>query len=528
MSLDKKKLTQLEKARKQKVAKRNDMMRSYRQSLSLVENKVVTYVFSKVKPGDSPDTIYRFDCQEFFQIMRYKKQSYSDLRAMLYYIASQTFGIIDEKTGTEKIVHWFNTIHLKKNNDQQIVSDSTLPSRYIEIRIHEDLREYIFDLEKQRVEQNIFYSTYQLQNVSLFKHVYSQHLYELLKTYENRREWTFEYGTGTENDIQMKLAVYAQVPEDDGNDETEKKTTGRIKRQRRNVPKYEAVIPETWSKFYFFDRKVLRPSREEINRYTDIEFDYYPSKYDIGGTKRRKYSTITFIIRKKTKEQQKATEEIIDHEYEAFDDQYAYRQLNIDEFIDAPENPSPSPAVIEEDDSIKMQMRKEEIISKAKFKIAASVFYDDFKQKEIQHLMDAALKHFPITRIKREDREMWSIDFISYYYDKIKATDDETKTSTYRRLLDAVTKDYDRIADEPTVYDIDDTEFYGGAQAYTDKNIIDSYGYEVDDTSKDGESSSAMDKNIDEMSIAELDNEIAKLREKLKQAELRRMGRKNG
>ena len=156
---NKHKLTQLQKARRQKVAKRNDMMRS-RQSLSLVENKVVTYVFSKIKPDDDPDTIYRFDCQEFFKLMRYKKQSYSDLRAMLYSIASQTFGIIDDDTGTEKIVHWFDTIHLKKDNNGKLISESTLPGRYVEIRIHRDLREYVFDLE---LHQNFWLAFLQIQ-----------------------------------------------------------------------------------------------------------------------------------------------------------------------------------------------------------------------------------------------------------------------------------------------------------------------------------------------------------------------------
>ena len=119
---DKKQMTELERARKQNVAKRNDMIQKSKKSLSIVENKAVSYIFSKVKPDDDPDTIYTFDCQEFYRLLRWKKESYTDLRAMLYSIASQTFGIVDEETGTEKIVHWFNTIHLKMSKNGNMCS----------------------------------------------------------------------------------------------------------------------------------------------------------------------------------------------------------------------------------------------------------------------------------------------------------------------------------------------------------------------------------------------------------------------
>ena len=513
---NKHKLTQLQKARRQKVAKRNDMMRS-RQSLSLVENKVVTYVFSKIKPDDDPDTIYRFDCQEFFKLMRYKKQSYSDLRAMLYSIASQTFGIIDDDTGTEKIVHWFDTIHLKKDNNGKLISESTLPGRYVEIRIHRDLREYVFDLEKQRKEKNIFYSTYQLQNVSLFEHVYSQHLYELLKTFENAKQWKFEYGTGTENDIQMKLAVYQQVDEDEN---LEKGTGGRIRRKKQGVPKYRPIIPARWSKFYYFEKDVLKPGRKEINKYTDIEFDYFPSKYDMSGKKRRRYSTITFIIRKKTKAQKIATDEIIDKEYEAFDDQYVFRQLSMDDFLQDVEMPATSTAP-DEGKTPGKEKNKETVIDKAKYEVAASVFYDDFSQKEINHLVEAAQRHCSPLRIRRGDREMWSIDFISYYYEKIKATEDDTRTTTYKRLLDAVIKDYDNIADESTIYDIPEDETYTEVYDVPVSNEA-LVGISEDCDIETGNNSPATEKKIEDMSLDELDREIERLKKLLDIAELKR------
>ena len=51
----------------------------------------------------------------------------------------------------------------------KIISDSNLPGRYVEIKIHEDLMEYVFGLEKQRRENHIFYSAYQISREQLTK-----------------------------------------------------------------------------------------------------------------------------------------------------------------------------------------------------------------------------------------------------------------------------------------------------------------------------------------------------------------------
>ena len=445
-----KQMTELERTRKQYVAKRNDMIQKSKNSLGVVERKAVAYVLSKVKPDDNPNTVYAFDCQEFYQLMRWKKESYTELRAMLYNIANQTFGLIDEETGTEKIVHWFNTIHLIKQPDGKIVYDgsSELSGRYVEIKIHEDIMPYVFDLEKQKREKNLFYTAYYLQNVSMLSQMSSQTLYELLKSYENvQNGWRSEYGTGTENDIQTRLAVYTQ--ESDQLEETRPK--GKGGRKRKNIYRRQSlvpIIPKSWSNFAVFRRDVLDPAMHEINLYTDIEFRYEASKVDINGVRRRKYSTITFYIRKKTPAQREETDQIIDDAYKDFDNGKLYKQLNINDFLDG--------IIVDEEEeekAKKKEAKKEKEIESAQYQVAASVFYDSFKQKEITSLVEAAIKHIRPMRVRQADKEMWAIDFISYYYDKIRATEDDTRTTPYRRLLDSVIKDYDGFAEQLTTYD---------------------------------------------------------------------------
>ena len=540
---NKKPMTELERARKQNVAKRNDMIQKSKKSLSIVENKAVSYIFSKVKPDDDPDTIYTFDCQEFYRLLRWKKESYTDLRAMLYSIASQTFGIIDEETGTEKIVHWFNTIHLKMSKNGKIISDSKLPGRYVEIKIHEDLMEYVFGLEQQRRENHIFYSAYQLQNVSMLTHTYSQSMYELLKSYENLGKWRFEYGTGSENDIQMRICLYEQEMEAPEAAPAKGKG-GRKRRKVFGTAKLVPVIPSSWSTFHFFERDVLKPVMKEINKYTDIEFDYEPSKVDMTGVKRRKYSTITFYIRKKTPAQKKETDQIIDDAYKDFDDGKIYKQMNLDEFLDTVTVDSEEAARIQAEEQAKREKKKEKDIAKAVYKIAASCYYDCFKQKEIQHLVEAALKHLSPLRVRREDREMWAIDFIDYYYDKIRATEEETRTTPYRRLLDCVTKDYDGFTEKLTIYD--DPSLLED-DAYTDnlEEYIETTGEEIPVSGAektpeepiklpDEKEQPAVEKqdvagpkDMENMTVEELDVEIERMKKLLELAELHKKVKKN-
>lgn len=540
---NKKQMTELERARKQNVAKRNDMIQKSKKSLSIVENKAVSYIFSKVKPDDDPDTIYTFDCQEFYRLLRWKKESYTDLRAMLYSIASQTFGIIDEETGTEKIVHWFNTIHLKMSKNGKIISDSKLPGRYVEIKIHEDLMEYVFGLEQQRRENHIFYSAYQLQNVSMLTHTYSQSMYELLKSYENLGKWRFEYGTGSENDIQMRICLYEQEMEAPEAAPAKGKG-GRKRRKVFGTAKLVPVIPSSWSTFHFFERDVLKPVMKEINKYTDIEFDYEPSKVDMTGVKRRKYSTITFYIRKKTPAQKKETDQIIDDAYKDFDDGKIYKQMNLDEFLDTVTVDNEEAARIQAEEQAKREKKKEKDIAKAVYKIAASCYYDCFKQKEIQHLVEAALKHLSPLRVRREDREMWAIDFIDYYYDKIRATEEETRTTPYRRLLDCVTKDYDGFTEQLTIYD--DPSLLED-DAYTDnlEEYIETTGEEIPVSGAektpeepiklpDEKEQPAVEKqdvagpkDMENMTVEELDVEIERMKKLLELAELHKKVKKN-
>ena len=149
-------------ARRQLVAKRSDMVTLSRSSLGLVENKAVLYILSKVQPNDTPDKVYRFDCEEFFRIIKWKKRSYSELKGMLQSIANKSWWINEtDDPDLGKLCRWFNVVNIEKSDGE----------KYVSIKFHETIFPYILNLQEQKEKDGKYFLTYQLQNISLMSHV---------------------------------------------------------------------------------------------------------------------------------------------------------------------------------------------------------------------------------------------------------------------------------------------------------------------------------------------------------------------
>ena len=149
-------------------------------------------------------------------------------------------------------------------------------------------------------------------------------------------------------------------------------------------------------------------------------------------------------------------------------------------------------------------------------------------------------------RVRQADKEMWAIDFISYYYDKIKATEDDTRTTPYRRLLDCVVKDYDGYAEQLTTYD--DPSYIEDA-AYTEatvdeeleelERLSDGAYARSAETAGPGEAKQAAGPDqkagiadsptmdMENMTVEELDEQIAKMKKLLELAELHKQVKKH-
>ena len=139
----------------------------------------------------------------------------------------------------------------------------------ITLRCHPDLQDAFFALSEAG------YQAYRLKYTLDMKSKYSKVLYGMLKDQEWRGEWKVEL---------------------------------------RELRDLIGAVEPSWEAFKEFNRRILKVAQEEINTYTDIEFEYEKV------TKGRLTKAIIFKIKKK----QTSEEDIIDG------------QMGIDDFIDEP------------------------------------------------------------------------------------------------------------------------------------------------------------------------------------------------
>ena len=394
-------MTKSKAARNQLVAKRNDMIQQSRLSLTLTQSKAISYILSKVKKGDTEETHYFFNISEFKNIMKLKKITYKEVAEMLQNIADQSTYIVD-KTGELRLIRWLDIVHIEPVDGK------------IELTLHKDITPYVFNLIEQKDENGEYYTTYMLQDISLMKHFYSPRVYEILKSYAyNNEQWRFEFNTGSVRDIQVLIAK----PDTNG----------------------EPVIPKSWSSWAVFKRDVLEPAK----------IAYKESKYDLYGSKQRRICSIEFYMLEKTNGEKRITEDIIEQEYKEVDEEEAQQMSIFDEFYNAHREQMEKEAVeelIEQEDELERRQERS----------MCPIFLGDFSEfsdDEVESLYKAALGHiaFGIFSVKKknwDEREMWAIDFVSYYYEKIQATKNDTRTTTFNRLYDSILKDYDNYSNK--------------------------------------------------------------------------------
>lgn len=409
----------LRSARSNIVAKDNRLIQKSRYALSLMESKALLYLISMICPDDRPGKIYTFSCSEFQRLLNWNKEaSYMNIKAMFQRLGDVSMWIESEIDGSPKdvLVRYFHIVRL----DQK--------SGNIDVSFHEDMFPYLLDLQKHLLEGRYF-TTYRLQNVTLMKHRYSIRIYELLKSYQyNNRKWTFENATRTEHDIQLRICDTVIDP-----------------KTRQPV----SNVPEGWVNWAVFRRNVLNPAMAEINKYTDLVVAYKGKKEDLSHKKTRAVRTIEFYMVRKTEPEQAATDRIIDTEYTVLEDEKRYHQVTVEEaFFQQHEQK------LEEERRIK----EEEAARKRELEIADSrypVLWSDlcaqgadFTGKQVEALFRAAVRGRTAGAVKFSDQEMFATDFVMYYYEKLQATAEDTKTKPFNRLLDMVKKDYDGITEE--------------------------------------------------------------------------------
>lgn len=225
--------------REMAVYKRDDMIQKARFSLSVQENRTILYLISKIKPNDNTFQEYTFDIKDFYRVIGWEKESYSEFKAMLLELRKKVWmaRLPDE---TETAVSWLEVARLNKRSGK------------VTLGFHRDMMQYLLDLANQET----FYTSYNLQYVLPMQSQYSPRLYEILKSYQkNNRLWFFDVE-------ELKRLLDCQ----------------------------------TYERWPDFRRRVLEPAVEEINKYTDISIAYTIEKEG------RRVSCVNFYMTKKSTE----------------------------------------------------------------------------------------------------------------------------------------------------------------------------------------------------------------------------------
>lgn len=445
-------------SRRQLVAKRNDLVQNARLPLTKIQNEVIQYMVSKVKPTDKPGTEYTFKCSEFYALMGYTSTSYTDIKAMLQSIQKISWWVDGQNGEDDKLLQWFNIAHVNRSKET------------VTVTFHTDIEPYIFQL----VEQKALFSSYPFQYISMMKSFYSQKLYELLNTHKHDKpkpgkkypEWTYEIGTGSKNDLFIRIAQAAP-----GLDQ-------RFRMGRKNkailISKYdgyapgEPIIPKSWKNFAVFKRDVLEPAINEINRYTDMIVRYEPLKTDLAGNKYRRYTSIRFSWILKSEGQIEETEKKIDDEYSRIEDESKKSHLQ-DTMNHLQEEQDQFEKAREKKKEIKKANDLEEELCRraenSNYQAATSTFGQDFTDDQLKFLFSASLRHLPPGTIDVRNRDLWLTDYIAHYKDIVDATPEDTKTTPYKRLLNMLKNDYENVG---PVY----AEMYKKQDVYEDQPVM--------------------------------------------------------
>lgn len=226
--------------REMAVYKRDDMIQKARFSLTVQEQRTILYAISKIKPEDTYLTEYTFDIKDFYKVIGWEKESYTEFKAMLKGLTDKSWWAEIDDKGTESVLRWFTTARSNKRSGK------------VTVKFHEDMMPYLLQL----ADQGVFYTSYNLQYVLPMQSQYSPRLYELLKSYQkNNREWFFE--------------------------------TEELKR---------LLDCQNYKNFYDFKKWALEPAVEEVNKYTDINIAYDTEKEG------RRVARVIFYMAHKSKE----------------------------------------------------------------------------------------------------------------------------------------------------------------------------------------------------------------------------------
>jgi len=221
--------------RNYKIVKANDLVRKARYDLNLLELKILSFIFSKVRPTDTKTQEYIFSIKDFCQVCGIdyiNGQNYINVKNALKQLRNKSFWMNTE-SGQEVLIGWLQYVVISKKDGN------------ITVKLDENMHKYIIGVANK-------FTQYELLCTLPMASRYSVRIYEILKSYAYAKRHIFD----VEN---LK----------------------------------EQVSATNYKRFPDFRRKVIEKAVMEINLYSDIEVSWEPIH------KGRKVEKLLFIIKKR-------------------------------------------------------------------------------------------------------------------------------------------------------------------------------------------------------------------------------------
>lgn len=227
--------------RQQKVVKSNALIQRSRQQLSVQQQKALLFLISQIKPTQQEFEWQTFDIADFCRVCAIETESgknYKDVKEALKGLSDKSMWITLED-GTENLSRWLHNVQIDGGGGK------------IRVRFDEYMRPYLLDLKEKFTQFNLIH-------VLAMKSKYSIQLYQLLKSYENKKEG------------------HSQA--------------------RFELPRLKDLVGIEYQKWYDIRRFVLDIAIKEINSVSDVEISYTATK------KGKAVASVLFDIRPKPKD----------------------------------------------------------------------------------------------------------------------------------------------------------------------------------------------------------------------------------
>jgi plasmid replication initiation protein len=295
------------------VTKSNFFIMNSSYDLSLEEQKLILTLASMVQPNDEEFKPYNFKISEFMELLGVDtKTKYTEVPKITKELMKKVFEIHEENRLIQTA--WISGAIYEKG------------SGMVTLKFNPDLRPYMLQLKEK-------FTQYQLANILSMKSKYSPRIYEILKCNEFKKQGYIEIEIQELRKLLRTENMYAQY-----ND---------------------------------FKRKIIEKSQKELEKLTDINFDFEEIKTG------RKVTSLKFYIKSnKSIDEVSATK--IDTVAEASN------EINKDKYIEKVKN------IMFDHEITSLEAKKIYDSSKGDFELIEKV-YKDFKTKQVGNFVGAMI-----------------------------------------------------------------------------------------------------------------------------------------